>query len=396
MTDWPLEILYAMPGYKPAWRVGGPIQSVSAAAERLAARGHRVTVFTTNGNLDEDIDVPLDQPVEVDGVTVWYFRREEPLQKYLSFAPYLSRSMGFLYAPAMAAALEQMMPRFDAVDTQMPFVYPTYAAARSAIRHRTPLYYHQRGNLLRTHMARRPLKKQAYIALLERPVMQRASGLIALSEAEREAFHRFAPDTPCDVVPNGVELPDAAPGFAERVAKRWGIAPGVPVILFLGRLHPWKGPDLLLEAFQRVRAAFPDAVVVMAGVDEARVAERWSATDNVVITGVVTGADKTDLLRRADVFCLPSKGEGLSMAILESLAHQTAVLISPECNFAPGEAGLVKPRTVEGVGEGLAELLADPARTRQMGAAGLDLVKRAYTWDAVTDRLVEIYSRKAR
>ena len=395
MTERPLNILYAMPGYKPAWRVGGPIQSVAAAAEKLAARGHRVTVFTTNGNLDQDIDVPLDQPVEVDGVTVWYFRREEPLQKYLAFAPYLSRSMGFLYAPAMAAKLDEMMPEFDAVDTQMPFVYPTYAASRAAIRHRVPLFYHQRGNLLDTHMARRRLKKQAYIRLLERPVMERATGLIALSEAEREAFNREAPDTPAYIVPNGVDLPASAAGFAERVEQRWGIETDARVILFLGRMHPWKGPDILLEAFQRVHASHPDAVLVMAGVDEAQVAQRWAGTDKVVFAGVVTGQDKADLLRRADIFALPSEGEGLSMAILESLSHETAVLISPQCNFAPGDAGLVKPRTVEGFAEGLSQLLGDPARTRQMGAAGLALVKQAYTWEAVTDRLVEIYSRKA-
>jgi glycosyltransferase involved in cell wall biosynthesis len=354
-----------------------------------------VTVFTTNGNLDEDIDVPLDQPVDVDGVTVWYFRREEPLQTYVPFAPYLSRSMGFLYAPAMAARLEEMMPGFDAVDTQMPFVYPTYAAARAAIRHRTPLYYHQRGNLLDTHMARRALKKKVFISLFERPVMERASGLIALSEAERAAFARIAPGTPCAVVPNGVNLPAGGAGAAERVAQRWGVAPGVPMVLFLGRLHPWKGPDILLEAYERVRARHPGAVVVMAGVDEARVAERWAGRDNIVFAGVVTGQDKSDLLHRADLFCLPSEGEGLSMAILEALAHETAVLVSPECNFAPGDAGLVRPRSVDGFAEGLAELLGEPGRLRAMGQAGAALVKREYTWDAVTDRLVEIYSRKA-
>jgi glycosyltransferase involved in cell wall biosynthesis len=389
-----LKILYAMPGYKPAYRVGGPIASVSAAAEMLVSRGHEVTVVTTNGNLDQDIDVPLDQPVEVDGVTVWYFRREEPLQKYAGFVPYLSRSMGFLYAPAMRAKLDEMMPRFDVVDTQMPFVYPTYAASRAAFRHAKPLFYHQRGNLLATHLGRRRLKKLAYIGLFERSTMRRASALIALSEAEREAFRRFAPDTRCEVVPNGIHVPAPAPGFAERVQARWGIPPAAPVVLFLGRLHPWKGPDILLEAFRRVRAHHPDAVAVLAGVDEDQVARRWQGAENVVFTGPITGDDKTDLLYRATVFCLPSAGEGLSMAILEALAHRTAVLVSPECNFSPEGAGIVRSRTAEEMADGLSYLLGDEDRLDRMGAAGLDLIKRQYTWDAVTDRLVETYSRE--
>jgi glycosyltransferase involved in cell wall biosynthesis len=383
-----------MPGYKPAYRVGGPIASVSAAAEMLVSRGHEVTVFTTNGNLDQDIDVPLDQPVEVDGVTVWYFKREEPLQKYARFAPYLSRSMGFLYAPAMRAKLDEMMPRFDVVDTQMPFVYPTYAASRAAFRHSKPLFYHQRGNLLATHIARRKLKKFAYIGLFERSTMRRASALIALSEAEREAFRRFAPDTRCEVIPNGIHVPAPAPGFVERALRKWGISPAAPVVLFLGRLHPWKGPDILLEAFDRVRAQHPDAVVVLAGVDEDQVVQRWQNAANVVFAGPVTGEDKADLLHRANVFCLPSAGEGLSMAILEALAHRTAILVSPECNFAPEGAGIVRSRTAQDMADGLAYLLSDQDRLAQMADAGLDLIKRQYTWDAVTDRLVETYSRE--
>lgn len=389
----PLNLLYAMPGYKPAYRIGGPIASVSAAAEMLVNRGHQVTVVTTNGNLDQDIDVPLNQPVNVDGVTVWYFKREEPLQKYLGFVPYLSESMGFLYCPKMRRKLEELMPNSDAVDTQMPFVYPTYAASRVALKHGKRLFYHQRGNLLSSHLKRRALKKQVYISLIERPVMRRATALIALSEAERDAFRGFAPQTPCEVIPNGIHLPAPAPGFAERVQQEWGIATEAPVVLFLGRLHPWKGPDILLEAFARVRTQHPDAVIVMAGVDEDRVAERWRTAGNVIFAGVVTGDSKHDLLHRANIFCLPSAGEGLSMAILEALAHRTAVLLSPECNFAPGHAGLIVPRTAEAVADGLARLLTDRAQLQRMADAGFKLVTREFAWEAVTDRLIDTYSR---
>src|SRR5262245_23548825 len=124
-----MHILYAVPAYKPAYRLGGPIISVSALAERLVRKGHRVTVFTTNSNLDEDLEVPLDQPVDVDGVEVWYFRREEFIKRWLPFVPYLSRSMGFLYAPLMPRQLERLVPKIDLVHVHLPFVYPTYAAA---------------------------------------------------------------------------------------------------------------------------------------------------------------------------------------------------------------------------------------------------------------------------
>src|SRR5687767_12566332 len=99
-----MKILYAVHGYRPAYRFGGPIVSVAAAAEALVQRGHSVTVVTTNANLDQDLDVPVDQPMDVNGVKVWYFRRTEFLKRWLPFVPYLSRSAGFLYAPAMRSA----------------------------------------------------------------------------------------------------------------------------------------------------------------------------------------------------------------------------------------------------------------------------------------------------
>src|SRR6266540_4836543 len=105
-----MKILYAGTGYKPAYRLGGPIVSVSAAAEMLVRKGHQVTVVATTANGDEELDVPVGVPVDVDGVEVWYFRRQEPLRRFLPIVPYLSRSTGFLYAPEMRAALDRLVP----------------------------------------------------------------------------------------------------------------------------------------------------------------------------------------------------------------------------------------------------------------------------------------------
>jgi len=86
-----------------------PIISVSAKAEMLVKKGHKVTVFTTNSNLDEDLDVPTGQAIDVNGVEVWYFKREALLKKWLFFIPYISKSMGYLYAPKMRSALDELV-----------------------------------------------------------------------------------------------------------------------------------------------------------------------------------------------------------------------------------------------------------------------------------------------
>jgi glycosyltransferase involved in cell wall biosynthesis len=400
-----MRILYVTPAYKPAYRMGGPIASVSAAAEALVRKGHQVTVATTTANLDDDIDVPLDRPIDVDGVTVWYFRRREPLRDWLPFVPYLSQSMGFTYAPAMKARLRRLISEVDVVHTQSAFVYPTLLAARLAGRLDKPLIYHQRGNFLPTHLGRRSMKKHVYISLFEKPILRRAAALIALTEAERDAFRALAPATPCVIIPNGVVAPPSDPDASARATARWAIPPDAPVVLYLSRLEPWKGADELLAAFARVQEACPKAVLVMAGYDACGVEERWRPRleldgygHRVVFTGVAIGREKEDLLDRADLFSLPSRGEGLSMAVLEALAHGTAVMLSPQCNFREAEragAGVTVARDPELMAASMESLLADPARLRAMGEAGRSLMRREYSWDVVTDRLLDVYRAAA-
>jgi glycosyltransferase involved in cell wall biosynthesis len=396
-----MRILHAVHGYKPAFRVGGPIESVSAVAEGLVRRGHDVTVFTTNSNLDEDLDVPVDQEVDVDGVKVWYFRHEEPLQKWLPFVSYLSKSIGFLYAPGMRGALGRLASGMDLAHTHMPFVYPTIAAAQAARRARKPLFYHQRGVFDPQRLKFRSLKKTLYIRLVERPIMRQATTLLALTEAEVASYRALGIETPCRVVPNGVDvgryrtLPVSPPAALSRVA------PGALVILFMGRLHPIKGADSLLEAFCRVAPAFPEAVLVMAGPDEWDLVRRFreSARDarvseRVVFPGMVSGEEKLNLLARADLFCLPSAGEGFSMAVLEALASATAVLLSPGCHFPQVEAagaGRVVAPSPDPLAAALADLLREPALLRAMGERGREYVARSYTWDAIVAQLEEVY-----
>ena len=400
-----MNILYAVHGYKPAYRMGGPIISVSSAAEMLVRKGHRVIVFTTNSNLDEDLDVPLAEPVMVDGVEVWYFRRKDPIKKWLAFIPYLSRSIGFLYCPAMRSALDDVMPLIDVVDTHMPYVYPTYAAAHAAFRHEKPLFYHQRGTFNPGGLRFRAGKKRLYISAIERPIMRRATTLIALTEAERESYGELNVQTRIEVVPNGIDIPPLRLDSAARVQERFGIAPDAPVVLFLGRLHPTKGAEKLLDAFERIAAQYLDLVLVMAGPDEWRLEEKWRArmerggvANRVIFPGMLTGEDKADVLSRADLFALPSVNEGFSMAVLEALASSTAVMISPGCNFPEVEAagaGVVIGADPTAMAEVMMRLLSDRDELRAMGARGRSLIAERYSWDVITDRLIDVYERGA-
>lgn len=397
-----MKILFSCLGYKPAWRIGGPVLSVSALAETLVRRGHQVTVFTTDSNLDQTLDVPTDRTVDVDGVQVRYFRRRPILARWLPSVKYLSKSVGFLYAPEMRRALEETVPSVDLVHTHLPFVYPTFAAAHAAFRHDKPLFYHQRGVFDPERLKFRSLKKSLFLRLVEIPILRRAEMLIALTEAERESYLRLGVATPIRVVPNGIDPEPYSAPPVQPLLEPLGIRPTHRVVLFMGRLHPIKGADRLLEAFGMIARRSPEALLILAGPDEFDLEQKFKAgasaaglDTRVLFPGMVTGELKQTLLSRADLFCLPSDGEGFSMAILEAMASRTAVLLTPGCHFPEAEeqlAGRIVANDVSSLAAGLEALLSNAASLREMGRRGAELVARSYTWDGVADAMLDAYA----
>lgn len=394
-----LKILFVSHGYKPAHRIGGPIISISALAEGLVQKGHSVTVFTTNSNMSEDLDVPVDCLQSVDGVDVWYFRRKDLIGKIFPFIPYLSKSIGYLYAPAMLNQLNKTVPFMDLVHTHIPFVYPTYAAARAARLHHKPLFYHQRGVFDPARLSFRSFKKNVFLRFVEKPILGSATTLIALTEAEVDSYHALCASTPCRVIPNGIDVQQYR--VRPNNSAVLNLRPDSDVILFLGRLHPIKGADRLIEAFLRICEQVPNATLVMAGPDEFTIESKFrtmvrkSGIENrIIFPGMVTGEVKKDLLARADLFCLPSDAEGFSMAILEALASGTAVMISTGCHFPEVEkagAGRVVAAEPEIMASALVDLLKNRDRLKEMGLKGREFVAANYSWDAIVDKLIDVY-----
>lgn len=375
--------------------------SVSALAEGMVERGHRVTVFTTNSNLDQQLDVPINCPINVDGVTVWYFEQVDLQAKYFWWSRYLSQSMGYLYTPALKRVMREMLPSVDVVHTQMPFIYPSMAAGRLAAAGGKPFFYNQRGVFHPERLRYRGFKKKLYIDLIEKPLMRRATGLIALTPEEIETYHQMGIQTPCHLVPNGIDVRRFRREARPNAFADLGITDVTKVVLFLGRLHPQKGVDVLLDAFVSLARAVPEAKLVLAGPDEHNLSSQLSAqaeskglAERVVFPGMVVGEEKLELLARADVFVLPSTGEGFSMAILEALASGTPVVVSPECNFpkvADVGAGKVVDRDPTKLSDAIRSYLEDSELARVAGQAAYEFAKDELGWSSIVARLEQIY-----
>jgi len=282
----------------------------------------------------------------------------------------------------------------------MPYIYPTRAAAKAAFKYGKPLVYSQRGVLDPNAVKFRALKKRIYINLVEKPIMRRASTLVALTQRELQNYQALGISSHCTIIPNGIEISDCKQQPDDGFNAELGIKPGSQVILFLSRVHPTKGADKLLQAFIKIGADFPNAVLVLAGPDEFGLEAEFRQSvrkagliNRVIFPGMVTGGFKRNLLARADLFVLPSFSEGFSVAILEALASNTAVILSPGCNFAEVEsagAGIIVDPAPDTLADALSGLLSDPNRLAEMGAAGMALASQ-YSWDAVVDKLEDLY-----
>ncbi len=341
-----MRILMVTSVYRPATAYGGPVESMHQLAAALVEEGVEVSVLSTDADGAARVSVP-DGPL--DGVQVRRFRAW-PLNSH-GVAAGLWRAV-FAEAPA-----------HDLLHCQGLFLPSTTAGLWAARRHGKPVVVSPRGSLMAWGMSRRGWRKRAYLSLLDAAPLRRG-WLHLASEAEHAdavslGFERAF------VVQNGVDLTRWAVPAPLDVRARWGLHPTRPLVVSVGRFHPVKNLDLLLDATEGL-----GVTLVLAGDAEnaygrgirARL-ERERRTD-VSLIGYVEGEAKAALLQQAQVFASASHVESYGLAIVEALAAGCSVLCgegAPWQEIVPAGAGLRVPSTTEAYRAGLAQLLQDPA-----------------------------------
>ena len=373
-----MKLLHVVPTYVPAWKHGGPIRSVHGLCRALVARGHEVTVFTTD--VDTNGAVPVNQPVAVEGVEVWYFTVSMPRRLYRS--------------PAMGRALRERIRGFDVVHLHSVFLWPTMEAARAAERAGVPYLLAPRGMLVPDLLRRRGRwRKALWIRLFERRTLAEAAGFHATTELEAEEAARLGlPMPPVFVVPNGIDPDPDSDGLLAPVPE--------PFFLFLGRLSWKKGLDRLIPALAHV----PEAHLAIAGNDEEgyrpkleALAREAGVADRIRFLGPVDGPEKAALLHRAVALVLPSYSENFGNSALESLAAGRPVVVTPEVGLAEvvreEGAGIVTDGAPTHLGAALNNLLADPATADAMGRRGADAARRRFGWAAVAAQMENVYEK---
>jgi glycosyltransferase involved in cell wall biosynthesis len=335
-----MKILHVIPSVNPA--SGGPAEGLRQLCHIYRIGGHEVDVAC------------LDSPESIE-------RFEFPARVFA-----LGPGWGvYGYSHRAAKWFKENLARYDVVFINCIWQYNTLAAYRALARTHTPYAVFTHGMLDPYFKKRFPLKhikKIIYWHLFLQRILRDATAVLFTCEEEkilaRESFSRYQVRE--TVVPYGTFAPDCdIEAVAEEFLTRWPNLRGKRLAISMGRIHPKKGIDVLIEAFARTLAKDSSWHLVIAGPDRnglqkelEALAAKLGIADRITWTGMLKGTLKWGALTASEVFVLPSHQENFGIVVAEAMVCNLPVIVSDKVNIwrevANYRAGLVCKDTVEG------------------------------------------------
>ena len=323
-------------------RVGGPVEAILQITPHLARLGVETTIVT------------LDQPS-----SPWL---SSPPCQVLALGPAFS---GYGFKLSMVKTMRSLAVGYDTVFIHGIWQYHSLATWLALRCSDVPYYVYLHGMLdpwFNSNYPAKYLKKYFYWLLFERHVISCSKAVLFTTERERElASFSFPFYSAKDIVVGyGTSSPDG--DIEQQCSAFYQSYPGLSgkrLLLFMGRIHPKKGIDLLIKAFAQLSDYDPLLHLVIAGPDQIGWQEqlvndsrRLNVSHRITWTGMLTGTLKWGAYRSAELFCLPSHQENFGVAISESLACGLPVMVTHAVNISPyiqdAQAGIVHPDTLSG------------------------------------------------
>ncbi|MCQ8119704.1 glycosyltransferase [Methylomonas rosea] len=382
-----MKILHIIRSVNPEG--GGPIEAVIQLSLTMQSFGHVVEILS----LDEEDgrlnlkECPLTVHAKGPGIGTYGYSKK--------FIPWLS-----------AHAKD-----YDAFIVNGIWQYHSFAAHSVLKKLNSPYYLFTHGMLdpwFKHQYPLKHLKKCLYWFWGEYPVIRDAAGVLFTCEEEkvlaRQSFWPYRCNE--NVVNFGTagHVGDAAEQKREFLDSFPDLR-NKPFLLYLSRIHPKKGVDLLLEAFAQRAGLRPDLQLVVAGPDQVGwqselqdLAAKLGITDRVTWTGMLKGDLKWGAYHAAEAFILPSHQENFGIVVAEALSCRLPVLISNKVNIwqeiANADAGLVADDTLTGCGELLDRWRQqDNERRIHMGCNALNCFKDYFEITSAAKSLLAIISK---
>ena len=305
-----MKILHVIPSLSP--HLGGPTFAVRAMAQAIMDQGIEVHIATTDDSSGHLL-VAQEQPIYQNGIPCYYFRRQTNFYAFSwSFTRWLANHIN----------------DYTVLHIHGLFSYVTLPATYYATRAKIPYIVRPFGTLNRWGVHnRRPFLKRCSLRLIELPLLARAAMVHYTCEQERIEAKEVGVNNSSVILPLGLDLAPFQIGTDKQFWMRYPHLEGHPIILFLSRLDPKKGLELLLPAFAKVQQKIPESVLVIVGDGDPSYATQLKqlsqnlGIDHAVYwVGFLDGDEKISAFMAADVFVLPSFSENFGIAATEAMA----------------------------------------------------------------------------
>jgi glycosyltransferase involved in cell wall biosynthesis len=384
-----LNVLHVIPSLSP--KHGGPSFALPLMTRALALHGVRTTIATTDDDGPRTrLDVPIGRIVSTEGGATIYFRKTTEFYKV---------------SAGLRCWLKRHVEEFDVVHVHALFSFSSLGAARAARNARVPYIVRPLGVLNRWGIQnRRRLLKQCSLRWVERPALLRAAALHFTSAAEKREAAEAIPEiahVPSAIIPPPIDVRPSR-GDASDFQKEFPATKERHVILFLSRIDPKKGIELLLEAFAKIRS--DGAMLVIAGDGETDyvqslklMAEQLRIGDRTLWTGFLSGERKWGAFGAATIFVLPSYSENFGIAAAEALAAGVPCILSRGVALAEkaGAAGaaIVTRCDAPELANAIERVLNDDRVREGLATKAAAFIESNYSLEAVGAQMVELYRR---
>lgn len=321
-----MKVLHITPYYKPAWHYGGPPRSISTLCEGLMKIGVRTDVVTTNSNKIERLNVKCDKPQLVDGVKVFY-----------NNAQIISRLWSFDFIKMYT----ELIPYYDLIHI-FGLWHPTIIkACRICENIDKPFIFSPRGTLSTWSFNYRKWRKKVYWKGFAKRNILSSTAIHFTSENEYRDAVEFTKEHPFFIVPNAIDFDNLTidKSLGEYFRKNLGIPKNCFVILSLGRVHPTKANEFLIEAMQYLDATYKLLIVGNAYNNNyleklKKMAHDFGVSDQVFFHPHVDGKAKDAVFSAASMFALMSYTENFGLTVIEAMYYRLPVLLNSKISIS--------------------------------------------------------------
>jgi len=359
---------------------GGVARAVLDICSLLATRGHDVTLLTVEG-----MDVPAD----------WESGAKNLPRVVTIPAPSFFRGV--------SPEVDRVLHEASVLHMHTPWDLSNLWLARRAGQLKIPYIVSVHGMLDEWSVRQRWLKKWLYLALAGRRFLAGAALIHCTATAELRQIKRFIRRGSGMVLPYVIDLSAyAAPADPDQAFREFPeLCRDASRLLFLGRLHPKKRPDILIEAAAKLKKSGHTCQLILAGPGDQtyvaalqQLAVQYDIADMVLFPGMIHGCTKTSMYLAADVFVLPTSQENFGIVLIEAMASGMPVVTTFGVDIweeIQSGGAIIVEQDVDQIAAAIRSLISDIPTAKQRGQKGREWVFRELNADRVIDTYEKMY-----